>query len=243
MILLDPSSWRIREFPHKGRGVIARKTISPGTVIGDYLGKIISIEKDDEAHGLYSMWYGGSALIFPDRHTVGVHFMNYSCMPNCGMYPYKDHMLFVAIRSIFPEEELTVNYYLLPEKTDTAVHICHCHAPICRGSMYVSKSKFDAFESIEEKMRGDYFYHQSTPIGKQLLPFSDYPEIVEDMPVHDLYGSLTEKPMEYPDRTLPQPLRMRSYIRESGKQITFTKLGITVLGVADSRYIVTPLAS
>lgn len=226
----------------KGRGVIARKKISPGTIIGDYLGIIIPIDKDDESHGLYSMWYGTKALIFPDRHTPGIHFMNYSCMPNCGMYPYKDHMLFASIRTIFPGEELTVCYYLLPEKSDTEVHICSCGTPLCRGTMYVSQSKFDAFERVEKKMRGDYFYHQTTPIGKQLLPFPDYPKDIADVPIHDLCGSLTEKSLEFSDKTLPSPSQMRAYIRESGKRITFTNFGFTVIGVVDSQYIITPLS-
>ncbi len=242
MLLLDTSYWRIQHFPHKGKGVVAHKQIAPGTIIGDYLGKIIPIDKDDESHGLYSMWYGTKALIFPDRHTPGIHFMNYSCMPNCGMYPYKDHMLFAAIRTIFPGEELTVCYYLLPEKSDTEVHICNCGTPLCRGTMYVSKSKFDAFERVEKTMRGDYFYHQMTAIGKQLLPFPDYPKDFPDMPIHDLYGSLTEKPLTNSDEVLPMLPRMRSLIRESGKRILFPKLGFTVLGIADSQYIIIPLS-
>ena len=46
MFLLNTDYWEVKESEKKGRGVFVKKDITAGTVIGDYLGKIVS--DDDE---------------------------------------------------------------------------------------------------------------------------------------------------------------------------------------------------
>ena len=43
MFLLKDTDWEIKKTKEKGLGVFAKKEIKAGTVISDYLGKIINI--------------------------------------------------------------------------------------------------------------------------------------------------------------------------------------------------------
>lgn len=43
MFLLKNNSWKIKKTIEKGYGVFAKKEIKAGTVISDYLGKVINI--------------------------------------------------------------------------------------------------------------------------------------------------------------------------------------------------------
>lgn len=239
MFLLDSSFWHIRQTKQKGRGIFASKTIPPGETVGDYLGLIVPVSADVGKDDVYCMWYGEKALISPiDRSAIDIHCINYSCMPNCALYPLEDHMLFVTQRKIFKGEELTANYYLIPDSPKDMVDICYCKTPLCHGAMYVSQYKFDAFVTVEKKMRGRFYSHQSTKIGSVLAPLSRYPKKIKDLPVHDLYGSTSEKPVKFPDTILPTRSRMRSYIRTEGTSIAFPALGLRVLGVEDTRYCI-----
>src|SRR5271156_946613 len=114
-MFLIPSSWyRVKQLKRRGRGVFVLHDIEPGTVIGDYLGKIVKpYSNNEKKHGLYDMQCGLYYDVVADPKKVGVHFINHSCANNVEMYPYHGgHVLFVAIRKIFKGEELGINYGL-----------------------------------------------------------------------------------------------------------------------------------
>lgn len=65
-------------------------------------------------------------------------FVNHSCAPNCRIYtdPDRDLVAFYAIREIFQDEELTIDYSLHVDGSAVmALHPCQCGAPDCRGFM------------------------------------------------------------------------------------------------------------
>ena len=117
---------KIKKTSQKGRGVFAKKDIAPGTVIGDYLGKIIlNREIDEKTQGLYDMRINDFFSILPDPKKEGVHLTNHSCEPNLGMYEIGIHTIFFALRKIFKGEELLVSYYLGPPEKKTCNPCTH----------------------------------------------------------------------------------------------------------------------
>src|ERR1700687_1155673 len=103
MFLLPREFWEIKKTKEKGLGVTARKKINKGTIIGDYLGKVIKTREYDFSkvkQELYLLYYSDQASIYPDLGEPGIHLINHSCAPNCWMYTYKGHTLFFAIRKI-----------------------------------------------------------------------------------------------------------------------------------------------
>ena len=147
MLFLPEDSWEIKVTPDKGRGVFAKKKISKNTLIGDYLGVVTKLENLDfeqEKQDMYAMYYNDTSFIYPtDIAAPGVHLINHSCDPNCTIYPHKGHILFIALRDIKPNEELTIDYKLAPaENCNPCTHQCFCGSKVCRGTMHLSESDY-----------------------------------------------------------------------------------------------------
>jgi uncharacterized protein len=66
------------------------------------------------------------------RGGNGTHYINHSCEPNAFVRTLHGHILFFALRDIFPGEEITVDYEqtLHPDSKR-----CYCGAPTCRGRL------------------------------------------------------------------------------------------------------------
>lgn len=185
MFLLPSDFWQVDQTKKKGRGVFARKEIAPGAVIGDYLGTIIHPDDDDDSKGIYGMHAHDDFVIMPDVSSIDIHCINHSCMPNCGIYPFKNHILYIAIRKIFPGEELTVSYVVSPELTGPQ-YPCRCEMPLCRGSMVVSEEKAHTFwEVFVKEGMGEYFNKIDVPYGAIFPRLSSYPDSVSVPPIYD----------------------------------------------------------
>jgi hypothetical protein len=237
MFLLDSSKWKVKKTKWKGRGVFATQEIEAGVVIGDYIGKVLRPDQDPDEDGIYSMELGDKAIIAPHVDSIGVHVINHSCMPNCALYPYEGHMLYVSLRVIFPGEELTVNYFISPTgEDDESVLMCSCGSPLCRGTMYVSSEREEAFVAFIERMQGSK-YNMKLPLYKDLPPLSVYPSHVEDNPIYDLFGSTDQAPVFYDGSTLPSQGEIRRQIRQTGKQIVCKKLHCTILGILEGHVV------
>jgi len=146
MFLLGKDFWQIKKTNKKGNGVFAKKNILQGTVISDYLGKVIKMSEYDldlDKDGLYLMYFSDRAGIYPDLTTPGPHLINHSCTPNCWMYIYRGHTLFFALRDIKPGEELTISYLLSPkdESCNNCTHVCKCDSEFCTGHYASVKRK------------------------------------------------------------------------------------------------------
>ncbi|MGH7203901.1 MAG: SET domain-containing protein [Candidatus Levyibacteriota bacterium] len=233
MLLLPLDTWEIRITQKKGRGIFAKNTLNPGTVIGDYVGMVINNALDDtrEKDGLYLMYYHDRASIYPtDLREPGIHLMNHSCMPNCGLYTYKGHTLFFSLRTIFPEEELTTDYLLSPDKyCRPCTHQCTCQTILCRGTMHLGTKRFEEWNTFHEAQSKET---RRLPIryGKQLKPLKTYPKSIPDHPIYNLFGAMRETPLQYAGQTLPIAQELRKTIRETGRIISFPKLNLNVLG-------------
>jgi SET domain-containing protein len=66
------------------------------------------------------------------RGGNGTHYINHSCEPNAYMKILYGHILFIALRDIEPDEEITIDY-------ESTLHSnkkrCICGAPSCRGTI------------------------------------------------------------------------------------------------------------
>lgn len=178
MILLSDACWEARSTLNRGRGLFAKKDISKGTVIGDYVGKIVHPQDaivDEE--NFYLMYYHNRAAISPDLEKAGVHLLNHSCIPNCRLYIYRGHTLAFACRRISRGEELTIQYLLAPkdEFCKPCKHECRCGNSRCVGTMHLSKERYDKWREFNDAQAKET-KKERVRYGKELPLLSSYPE-------------------------------------------------------------------
>lgn len=241
MFLLSQDYWEIRKTSKKGRGIFAKKDIPAGTVIGDYIGKVLRPDEEDEYEkkGLfYLMYYHDTASIFPDVKKPGIHLLNHACTPNTWMYTYRGHCLYFALRHIFAGEELTVDYLVSPldEDCKPCTHFCHCSSVICSNTMHLTEKRYDEWNEFLEKEEART-KRQRIRYGKTLPLLKDYPTMLPDADIYTLFGSHEKDPREYDDATLPSKQELRKRIRETGQTLLFPKLNIHVFGFLDHKMI------
>jgi hypothetical protein len=237
MFLIPNDSWKVKKTAQKGRGIFAARDIAPGTLIGDYLGKVVSPAEEnniDEKDNFYLMYYHDRASIFPDLSQPGVHLLNHSCTPNSWMYTYKGHTLFFTIRKVFKGEELTINYLLSPQDSTCApcTHLCSCEGVICQETMHLGKKKYEAWSAFHDKQM-KATKPERIKYGKDLPPLLSYPSSFPDDSVYDLLGSIQEKPEVSDHKKLPSTAELRQKIRETGRTLSFPSLNLQVFGVTD----------
>lgn len=245
MFLLPDSYYTVKKTKYKGRGVFAAKDIEASSVIGDYLGKIIKKDSNDEIKdGLYDMAGGTKYDVLANPKIKGVHFINHSCANNCDVYPYKGHMLFFALRKIFKGEELSFNYWLYApdEKTTTCdTHACYCESRICLGTMHHAAGNFDAWEDFVKKEFGVAYTKLPGKYGEQLPPLETYPVSVDlnkkNSYDYDIFGSEAKPAEMYSDAALPTTIELKKRIRETGKHLSFSKLHVTIYGIRDAMLV------
>lgn len=194
MILLPIDYWEIKETKRKGRGVFAKKDISKGTVIGDYLGKILRPENAivDEKN-FYLMYYHDRAVISPDLEKSGVHLLNHSCVPNCWLYIYRGHILAFALRKILIWEELTIPYLLPPidKFCNPCLHVCHCGNIDCSKTMHLSIDKFKLWRKLTSKQSKET-KRERIRYGKDLPALSEYPKKISGDYIKEIKKLLAE---------------------------------------------------
>lgn len=183
MFLLGPDSITVQNTPQKGRGVFAKKDLPAGTVIGDYLGKIINPDEEDEAaqNGLYGLCWRDDFSILPlDIKSAGPHCVNHSCRPNAIFYPYKGHVLIAAIKEILSGEEITISYMIEPGECDghNCKYICSCNLPECTGSMHCTPDKCHNFWNVYFRQKMGEYYNQEYPIGSVITALAKYPKVI-----------------------------------------------------------------
>jgi hypothetical protein len=182
MFLIKDDFWEIKKTKEKGLGIFVKKEIKAGTIISDYLGKVINITEYDLAEdkkGLYLMYLTDQASIYPDLTKPGPHLINHSCAPNCWVYIYRGHTLFFALRKIEVDEELTISYLLSPkdETCDPCTHNCKCSSKFCSGTMHLPKDKYKRWQKFQDTEK------RKTKItkfvfGKNLEKLHFYPKMV-----------------------------------------------------------------
>lgn len=194
MFLINRSFWEIKQTKNKGLGVFAKKEVKKGTVIGDYLGKIIKTQDYDfgkDKDGLYLMYLTDEASIYPDLRKNDIHLLNHSCEPNCWIYNYYGHILFFALRKINSGEELTISYLLNPKSKShkDCTHICMCGSKNCIGTMHLSVKKFRLWQKFQNKQKEEMKTSKFV-IGKNLLSLKKYPGSIPISPIYKKLSNL-----------------------------------------------------
>lgn len=244
MFLIPADAWEVRgrafssgDFGKQNRGIFARKPIRAGTVIGDYLGLLIPNERQGEyeaGRDLYLMSYDRQLSIWPDPSRPGIHLVNHSCEPNCGLATYHGHGLYYALRLIHPGEELTVSYLLAPIDDECApcLHACWCRTRSCTGSMHLPIDRYAAWRTFDERenRRGGTVTRDEPGVAfTQLRPLERYPARIGDRGFFGLFGSAEVPARVLPDDRLPSVAQIRREIRRTGRRLSFPKLGVTIL--------------
>lgn len=238
MMLLPEDFWEIKKTEGKGRGVFARKEIKAGTIIGDYIGTVKHPETIHENTSLfYGMSFDPTFIIYPDIESPGIHLINHSCAPNCEGYPFQGHMLYFALRHIFPEEELTVTYSLPPPDYEQTVcrHACKCGTPICRGSMHTSYKADRDWDNFVKTLLGSYYGHAPVVYNQHLQLLASYPETIEDNPIYDIYCKFDETPTTCSD-TFLDTTAIRKIIRSEGRPVYYPSIKSVIFGVANNMF-------
>lgn len=241
MILLANDSWEIKNSKIKGRGVFAAADIAPGTVIGDYLGKVINTAMDDttEKDDLYLMYYHDYASIVPaDPKASGIHLLNHSCTPNSWVYTYKGHTLVFSLRKIFKGEELTVSYLLSPgdEFCKSCTHICKCRSKFCKQTMHLSEERFLEWSKFNEA-QAKKTKRVRVRYGKILPKLTSYPDKILDHEIYSLFGFPGKPSISLNNIKFPTAQELRKLIRETGRTLEFPKLKVRVFGVESGEII------
>ncbi|MBI4992778.1 MAG: SET domain-containing protein-lysine N-methyltransferase [Candidatus Magasanikbacteria bacterium] len=112
-----------------GKGIFSNKNFKKGEVIFTVHGPIVKYSKDpDWRIGEDWLQISQNAWKIPYRDNPWI-FINHSCQPNVGL---KGTSTVVAIRSIYKNEEIVIDYSWT-EASEKGWHmICHCGAPNCR---------------------------------------------------------------------------------------------------------------
>ena len=134
------------DFPDKGYGLVAKKDISEKTLLGEYLGEIISskelIKRQErnlaERHQYVMEIKNGTFLDASKRGSV-YRFINHSCEPNCTVEMWTvNRRIRVGVFSskhIPLGTELTFDYAWRLSRR--AITKCHCGTKSCRGYLEI----------------------------------------------------------------------------------------------------------
>lgn len=157
MFFISKSYYKIKNTKDKGRGVFAKKEIKVKTIIGEYTGEKIEIEKynlEKDKDGLYLMFLDDKYAIYPDINFEDIHLLNHSCEPNCWIVNHMGKVFFFSLRDIKVGEELTISY-LLPPKDKTCNpcnHDCKCESKKCTGTMHQSIEEFNRWQKFQSTL-------------------------------------------------------------------------------------------
>jgi len=242
MLLLPDDAWEMRgrafssaDAAKRNRGIFATKPIRAGSIIGDYLGLLIPNEKEDEyetGQDIYMMYYDERVAIWPDQDQPGVHIVNHSCEPTCGITTYRGHSLYFALRAIHSGEELTVSYMFGPIDDECAPcpHACWCRARFCTGTMHLPIDRYAAWSRFDDR---ESARTAADPVEayQVLQPLNRYPARIPDRGFHAIYGSVERPPKVMRGEWLPEVSAIRREIRRTGRRLAYPALGLTVLGV------------
>ena len=192
MFLIKKDFWETKETGEKGLGVFAKKEIKAGTIIGDYIGKVIKTAEynlENDKNGLFLMYFSDEASIYPDLKKPGIHLLNHSCAPNCFIYTYKGHTLFFALRKIEVGEELTISYLLSPDDDcNPCTHKCLCGSKLCTGTMHLALDKYEKWQKFQE-IQKKKTRRSKAEVGKNLPELNSYPKRIPNDPIYTIISS------------------------------------------------------
>lgn len=154
MFLIPNIYWKVHQTNNRGKGVFCRKEIKAKTIIGEYTGEKIEIEKydlDKDKNGLYLMFLNDKYAIYPDLTKPDIHLINHSCDPNCWIFNHGGHIYFFALRNIKVGEELTISYLIPPKgNCNPCTHNCFCGSKNCTGSFHQTEKQYKMWQEFQK---------------------------------------------------------------------------------------------
>lgn len=144
----------IRQSDTQGRGLFAQEPIAKGETVSVRNGHIVRRDIEPEITKPDSYWgypISDEFVLAPlnaEEVEDIMMFLNHSCAPNIGIL---GQILFVAMRDIEPDEELTIDYAMFG--ADSVPMQCACRSVDCRGQI-TSTDWTDV--SLQERYKG-YF--------------------------------------------------------------------------------------
>lgn len=125
-----PEDFKIVDVENKGKGVVSGKDYKKGEIIANLEWDFI--KKRDDASDM-SVQIGEDKFL-DSKEVVWNDLMNHSCVPN--MRIDFDKMVWIALRDIEKEEELTWNYFTSEyEMEDFLWFDCKCGEENCLGEI------------------------------------------------------------------------------------------------------------
>ncbi len=159
--------WQIKTSGVHGKGMFAKKDITKGTKIIEYIGqKITRSEGDRRSEKRIKKYLNskqtGSVYIFELNKKYDIdgsflynkaRYINHSCKPNCEVRISKGKIWIMSTKNIKKGEELNYDYGYEFDKDDYMDHICKCGASKCIGYIMSSddRSKFKRFINKKNK--------------------------------------------------------------------------------------------
>lgn len=120
----------------EGRGLFAKEAIAAGEIVVVKGGYVLTKAQRDEISrelGPAEVQITEDLHIGPttaDEREGGMMHLNHSCAPNLGL---QGQIVFVALRDIAVDEELTFDYAMTDDEPYEME--CRCGAPSCRGTI------------------------------------------------------------------------------------------------------------
>ena len=125
-----------RKSPIDGRGLFAKRAIEMGEVVVVKGGYILTRAQRDQIGrelGPSEIQITEDLFIGPAtkrEREGGMMHLNHSCEPNLGL---QGQVVFLALRDIEADEELTVDYAMSDDEPGEMK--CRCGTPSCRGTI------------------------------------------------------------------------------------------------------------
>lgn len=149
----------------EGRGLFAKEPISRGETVvikGGYV--LTKAQRDEVASELGPAEIQIDEDLFigpatPEEREGGMMHLNHSCEPNLGL---QGQIVFVALRDIVRDEELTFDYAMTDDEPYEMQ--CNCRAPSCRGTITGQDWKNN---EIQQKYEGYFAWHIQRKIDVQ----------------------------------------------------------------------------
>jgi hypothetical protein len=148
-----------------GRGLFAVEGIAKGELVaikGGYVFERATLAEVESRLGPAELSVADGFFIGPvaaEEREGGMIFSNHSCDPNIGV---KGQIVFVAMRDIQPEEELTHDWAMTDD--DTHEMDCRCGVPICRK---VVTGQDWRRHDLQEKYRGYMSWYLEEKIRRE----------------------------------------------------------------------------
>ncbi len=147
-----------------GSGIFAKKNISKGTKVIEYVGeKITKAVSRDRGHELLEKHkknkkYGAVYLfelnkkqdIDGDVPYNTAKYINHACNPNCEAYLSRGHIWIISLKEIKKGDEITYNYGY--DFEDYKHHKCYCRSHNCIGYI-LAKEHWPKLKKLKARKR------------------------------------------------------------------------------------------